>query len=317
MIGRRVGPRVAGVVAGLARASAYLAVVAALVAFFAARALHARIGEQTLAAGRELAQFKDLLQGIHRVVLNGESVYVAGAVTQQTMAEVLDRFERQCAARSGGLAQEFDALSETDREKMIEKAPFAFGHRLGIVREAREKEASILCVEQRDGRGLIDLVARLQAFAASGDASEVGNLRYVYVRPTDTGKTQVLTTLTEGSFNLYKLLGAGSAEPPGTDPPAVPRLPGSRRMMSAALEGSMYGAYLFTSSRSPADALQFYDSGLPGRGWSLLLGHPDLAMEVWQREGVTMTLQAASDDEENRTVVTFVQARTTPPAPGG
>jgi hypothetical protein len=300
----------------MTRVLAYFSVLSAGLVFLYARSVRGQIAEKTLALGRDLAGFKDLLRGVHRVRLNGEAIYVASALSDQSMTEILDRVERQCREHSGGLLEQFDGLPQEARDRMGKQIPTVWRQRLGTIREERKDEASIACIERREGNGLTDVVKQLRAFAASGDLSEIGNLRYVYARPTEAGKVHVLSTVTEGSFNLYRILGKDAAEPAGSDPPGAPRPPGSTRVLSAELDGSMFGAHMFAASQAPEDVLKFYDQELPPRGWSRLAGHGDLAIEIWQREGVTMVVHAVRLSEGDSTKVTFAEGRTISP-PGG
>jgi hypothetical protein len=247
------------------------------------------------------------------VVLNGEPLYVASAVTEQSMRGVLDRFEGQCRAHTGGLAEQLDALPPEAKAALAKRAPVAWENRLGIWREERETEGSIVCIERREGHGLADSVRALKAFMSTGDVHALGNLRYVYVRPADGGRTHVLSTFTEGAFNVFKVVGRGGSEPSGTDPPQTPRPPDGSRMLSAEVDGNMYGTYVFASWLPPAEVLKFYDAQLPANGWKFLIGHSDLSAEVWQRDGVTMFLHAVRPDGDRRTRVTFSQGRTIAP----
>jgi hypothetical protein len=294
------------------RVATYVAVVGAVLLFFAARSVRAQMGEKSLALGHELAQFRDVLHGVHRVSLNGETLYVASAVSEQTMDQVLDRFEASCRERSGGLAEQFDDLPSDVKARLAADYPAMWGQRLGIVREQRADEASIVCIERREGHGLADVIGRYKSFARSGDLYDLGNLRYVYVRPTENGKVHVLTTLTEGPFNLYNVIGKGAAEPAGVDPPEVTRPPDSTRLISAQLE-RMYGAYMFASDQQPAEILAFYDGDMPARGWQRLTGNDLFDVQVWQREGVTMVVHALRKEDDEKTMVMFSQGRTIAP----
>jgi hypothetical protein len=294
------------------RVATYLGVLAVVLLFFLARSVRAQMGEKSLALGQELAQFRDVLHGVHRVSLNGETLYVASAVSEQTMDQVLDRFEASCRERSGGLAEQFDRLPSDVKARIGADYPAIWEQRLGIIREQRADQASIVCIERREGRGLADVIGRYKSFARTGDLYDLGNLRYVYVRPTDNGKVHVVSTLTEGPFNLYNVIGKGGAEPAGADPPEVTRPPASKRLVSAQLEG-MYGAYMFTSDRQPVEVLGFYDGDMPVRGWQRLSGNDLLDVQVWQRDGVTMVLHALRRDGDEQTVVMFSQGRTVAP----
>jgi hypothetical protein len=313
---RSLPVRMMRMLGGMLRAAAYLGTLGLVILFFYARTVRGQIAEKTLALGRDLSSFQDLLHGVHRVRLNGEPLYVASALSDQSMTEILDRFERHCNDHSGGLREQFDSLPQEARDRLAKQIPVLWKQRLGTIREERKDEAFIACLERRPGNGLTDAVKSLRAFAATGDLHEIGNLRYVYARPTETGKVHVLSTVTEGSFNLYRILGKDAAEPAGSDPPGAPRPPGSRRVLSAELDGSMFGAHMFSVSQPPEDVLQFYDRELPSRGWSRLAGHGDLAIEIWQREGVTMVVHAVRLSEGDLTKVTFAEGRTTAPSGG-
>jgi len=101
------------------------------------------------------------------------------------------------------------------------------------------------------------------------------------------------------------------AEPKGEDPPGTPRPPSSSRMLSARLDGSMYGAYVFATDAAPKDVIGFYDGALPAQNWQLLAGHTDFDVEVWQKDGVTMMVHAIHLDDDDKTRVTIAQGRTT------
>ena len=294
------------------RVSAYAGFLLTLLLLLGAWKVREEVGVRGLAVGRELSRFADLLSGTRRITLNGESIYVASALSNSSPREILDRFEQHCREHTGGLAEQFDAWPADVREEIAKRAPAAWDQRLGIVREERSDESSIVCVDRRDGNGLADTVERLQAFAKTGDVGQLGNLRYVYVRPTENGKSQVLTTLTEGSFNLYKILGEGLAEPAGSDPRDAPRPVGSTRRISAEIGDGMYGAYVFSSAESAGEIGKFYGTALPQRGWLQLVDGGEGTAEVWQRDGVTMVVTAAPEDVGSQTAVTLIQGRAVP-----
>jgi hypothetical protein len=302
--------RLARAFARATRVLAYAVVVTAVLGFFGLKSVRGQIGEKTFGLGREMAPFMDLLSGTHRVVLNGEPLYVASAVTAQPMSVVLDRFEAQCRAHTGGLVEELDALPATAKAEVARRAPTAWNERSGVWREERETEGSITCVERSDGHGLTDTVQALKTFMATGDVHALGNFRYVYVRPTDHGKTHVLSTFTEGEFNVFKVIGRGAKEPAGTDPAETPRLPDASRMVSAEVDGDMYGTYIFASSAPVEQALGFYEVQLQAHGWKYVVGHSDIGVQVWQRDGVTMVVNAVRPDGDDKTRLTFSQGRT-------
>jgi hypothetical protein len=294
---------------GMARLFLYVVVVGAVLALVLARSVSAQVGEQGLVLGRELAQFQDLLGGAHRVLLNGQPIYVASAVSDESMGQVLDRFEAQCAKHTGGLASQFESLPPAEVQRIAKAAPYAWSHRLGIFREERDGEASIACLERPEGDGIASTARALKAFALSGDLRELGNLRYAYVRKTNRGKVTVISSFTEGGFRLYDVLGKGRDEPTGEDPPATPRPPRSKRRISAAIDSS-YGAYVFESTAEPDEVMAFYASELPKAGWTSLVAQRDLDVEVWQRDGRSMVVHAVHLGDDPLTQVVFSQGRT-------
>lgn len=309
---RRAPWRLARIVFGTMRVCLYAAAVAGVVAFFALRSVRAQAAERVLSLGRELTPFGNLLHGAHRVSLNGETLYVASAVTDQRMSDVLDRWETECASRTGGLAEQFDALPASAKASVETRAPAAWASRLGIWREERDTEGSIVCLERRDGHGLGDAIRAFGAFAATGDVYAIGDFRYIYVRATDTGRTHVLSSFTEGPFNVFRVIGRGAREPAGTNPPETPRPPSSSRLLSAEVD-RMYGTYVFASAAEPSAVLKGYETDLPGRGWQYMVGQSKLTTQVWQRAGVTMVIDAAPTDGDALTRVVFSQGRTTEP----
>ena len=219
------------------RAAAFCAFVFAVSSLVAARAVYGQVGESALSLGRDLVPFADLLYGTHTVRINGETMYLASAVSEESKGEILDRFEAACRERSGGLFEEFERLPRAKKEELQRRAPNLWGLRFGAVRREDASEGLVMCVAQHGGGGIHGVFDRLTAFAQTGELSELGDLRYAYVRATPTGKSHVLTTFTEGRFNLYRVLGRGG-EPPGTDPPGAPRMAGTRRVLSVSSDGA-------------------------------------------------------------------------------
>ena len=98
---------------GVLRVMAYASVVCLGISAVAARSAWGDFKESSLVIGRELSQFGDLLGKSQRLRLNGEPVFVASAMTDQTVRQVIDRSDATCREHSGGLAEEFENLPET------------------------------------------------------------------------------------------------------------------------------------------------------------------------------------------------------------
>jgi hypothetical protein len=117
-------------------------------------------------------------------------------------------------------------------------------------------------------QGVEGLLARLTAFAESGDLARVGGLRYVYARATDEG-THFLVFHTDESLNIYEMF-PQTGDAPGRDVPGLPRPEGARRFMSAWEEGDPHAITMYATTRQSADELRgWYREALPGAGWTL------------------------------------------------
>jgi hypothetical protein len=298
-----------------ARAAAFCAFCLAVGLLIAGRSVAGQLGEKGLSLGRDLTPFADLLYGTHKVYFNGETIFLASATSPEDKHAVLDRFEDTCKEHSGGLLEEFDRLPEAKKNEYRQKAPMRWGMRFGMVRRENADEGMVMCFAQNGGGGLKAVVERLTAFAKSGELGALGNLRYAYARKTEKGGSHVLTTFTEGRFNLYRALGR-SGEAPGQDPPGVPRPPGSRRMLSVSADGSPYGVQSYQTVQKPAELVAFYRQELPKAGWQKMVADDELfTTAIYQRGGVMLTVSALELVAGEKTTVTFTEGTSTNPRP--
>jgi hypothetical protein len=298
-----------------ARAAAFCACCLGVGLFLASRSVAGQLGETGLSLGRDLTPLADLLYGTHKVYFNGETIYLSSAVSPQDKHVVLDRFEDTCKEHSGGLAEEFDRLPAAKQNEYRQKAPMMWGMRFGMVRRENADEGMVMCFAQNSGGGLKAVVERLTEFAKSGELGALGNLRYAYVRKTEKGGAHVLTTFTEGRFNLYRALGRGG-EAPGQDPPGVPRPPGSRRMLSVSADGAPYGVQSYQTDRTAAQIVAFYRDELVKTGWKRMVADDELfSTAIYQRGGIMLTVSALELVAGEKTTVTFSEATSVNPRP--
>ena len=249
---------------GVVRAMVFLSFAFAVASALALRSVRADVGESGLALGREMSRLGDLLGSAHRVSMNGEHVFVASATSPQPVSVVLDRVERMCSDATGGLREEL-----ADPAKLGAAVPPGTelrGLALGVLRKESAREGVVACLAREGHGGLADLSARLSRFAETRDLGELGDLRYVYARPVEGGRSHVVTVWTEGPVRLDRLFPT-SGDAPGEDPPDVPRPPGLARMLSARVEGAPYGAWIYEGAGSAAATLSFYDGELAHAGW--------------------------------------------------
>jgi hypothetical protein len=313
---RAFNPRRAlGTLVKLGRATAFATFALLIGLVFTVHSARGHIEEKAFQVGQDLAQFADLLQGTHRVRLNGETIYLASALTDEDKHALLDRFDDHCRAHSGGLAEEFARLPQAEQKRLAEKAPFSWNARFGVVRRETDEAGMVVCFAQREGDGLKTAVARLQAVVETGDLGAFGNLRYAFVRRTENGKSHVLTTFTEGRFDLNRVLGRGQ-EAGGEDPPGAPRPPGGRRVLSVSADGAPYGVQSFQTDATAESVAAFYRENMPALGWKKAVADDDIyKAAIYQRNGVMMTITALELAEGQPTTVTFVEGSpVNPPA---
>jgi hypothetical protein len=297
------------------RAAAFCAFVFALSALVATRAVYGQVGESALSLGRDLVPFADLLYGAHTVRINGETMYLASAVSDESKGKLLDRFEAACREQSGGLFEEFDALPAAKKDELRRRAPDLWSLRFGAVRREDASEGLVMCVAQHGGSGMHDVIDRLTRLARTGELSELGNLRYAYVRATPTGRSHVLTTFTEGRFNLYRVLGRGG-EPPGVDPPGAPRMPGTVRVLSVSSDGAPYGVQSYQTDTAPGDVVAYYASELPKLGWKPMIADDKIYnTAIYERGGMVMSVSAVQVIAGAKTVLTFTEGSSVNPRP--
>lgn len=290
---------------GLLRVAIYVVVVSLVLGALAARSAWGDLKETSLVLGRELAQFGDVLGQSNRVRINGETVYVSSALTDQPVATLLDRFERACREHSGGLVEEFARLPEAVQEERAEKLPGRGSS--GVMRHGNDDEGVVACLAQEGQEGAAGLKRRLEQFVSTGDLAVVGNLRYVYAKRTDKGRTHVLAAWTDGSLRVFNIVPMDGAEPPGTDPPQVPRPGGATRLLSAEVEGAPHGVHIYDVAQRSEQVLRDYDEQMPKQGWTpipvVALKQP--MMRAFQRPGVELMIMA--HPQGDRTFVSLVE----------
>src|SRR5579863_7446176 len=81
---------------GVLRVMTYAFVASLVCAGLGARVVYAKFEEGSLQAGRELAGLNDVLGSTKTLVLNGTTLNLSTAATDQAPSEVLDRFETMC-----------------------------------------------------------------------------------------------------------------------------------------------------------------------------------------------------------------------------
>lgn len=274
------------------RVMVYCAVVFGVVGVLALRSAYGDMKESALALGHQLSQFRDLVGSPHRVLLNGQAIYVASAMTHQSVEKVLDRFDHACRQAGDGLEQEFQNLPAALHTKVVDQ--FGDEGGLGILRKENAFEGVVACLAQTPNRAAVPLTERLSQFVKSGDISKVGLLRYVYAEHIAPGRTHVITAWTNGSFHLFSLAPLDGSEPPGSDPQNAIRPPDSARLLTARIEGAPHSVRIYDSKAKPAEVFSAYDDQMPKLGWKpiQMVAKEAPNSRAYTRQGVDMLVFA-------------------------
>jgi len=285
----------------IARLMAYCFVVSLVLGVLALRSAYGDMKESVMIIGRQLSQFGDLTGGSYRLLLNGEPINVASAMTDQPVKQVLDRFQVACEKGDLGLADQFkklpEALEKQVKAELAAKGASAFG----IMRKQSAGEGMVACLVQRHDQLKGSVVKRLRQFASTGDLGKLGLLRYAYARRTSGGRTHVITSWTDGAFHVFNLAPMDGSEPPGSDPAHVGRPSGAKRLLSAEIEGTPHSIRVYDCPSQADDVLSGFDQHLPRQGWKAI---PFVAEETpggraYSRQGVDMLVFATPDGDHS------------------
>lgn len=293
---------------GLLRLGTYGGCVFVGLALVAARSVYGDVGESSVLVGREFANMKELVAGSHRVQINGEEVFVRAVTLAQPTDEILDKAEQLCRENSQGLDEAMQqpekVLSAETKASLAAMGPLAHG----ILRTGSHGEGTVACLSHQGGGGIAGLASRLATFSQSRDLADIGKLRYVYVRPTTGGKSQVITVWSEGSMRIGKLFPQSGQEAGGEPPRLGPPPPGGKRTLSAGVVGAPYAVHVYDSDSPPAEVLSFYDKAMEQRGFTRSEEVQRAAMDearVYVGDGGQLMLHAVADG--TRTAVSLIE----------
>lgn len=127
--------------------------------------------------------------------------------------------------------------------------------------------ARVACLAPTEPHAATSLWTRLRSFAATGDVSKLGDMRYVLVRrKPGMRQSQVLVVYSTGPFALRQMF-PSEGDAPGSDSSLVPRPAASTRRFSAELPGTPYSYRVYTTDRAPQAVLPAYTDELTGEGF--------------------------------------------------
>jgi len=289
---------------GLMRLGVYALFAGACVTGFGLHQAKADVAKSSMSFGRELAPLMADMDGdAHQMKVNGQDLFMNVAETDLSIAAVLDRYEAHCRENKGALGTVWKDVPKL-KDKVADSKIADVG-KWGIVRREDRREGVIMCLVKGNGTPPTFSEAA-QAFVQTKDLGALGKLRYAYVKRGADGKTnRVLTVWTEDSFNFDKLVPADGSEPGGTDAPGIPRPPESSRIMSASIENTPFGVYIYRSKQTPDAVAGHYDKLFYEQGWMVF--SPEVEGGVTKgffKDGVVVTM-GAMRDEDGSTLVSL------------
>jgi hypothetical protein len=259
------------------RASAGLGALLLGAALWVGISARARAGELIQSAGSSMLSYAragriDAPRTLH---VNGLSLRVMSGHTRDGVSTVLDFFDARCGQADGGFAQQIAALQR--------RAPAAFTDpRLlrPVLRSEQPGSGYLGCLDL--GPAALSAKAlgeRLQAFAATFDLAQLGDLRFVWVRAEADG-TAYAAVWSEGPVRLPQMFPA-RGDVPGFDPNAFPRPPRSRRVLSAWQEQEAPIVTAYRAELSSAELHARYRSALIDGGFAVREGRGRSRGQRW------------------------------------
>lgn len=152
------------------------------------------------------------------LVLNGLTLRVRTATAEVPWQEALVEAHRACAQAVAAPSGAFRRLLRFD----------------GVVHLRGEADGMVACFETK--HGWRDLLRSLTQVAETHDLEPLGRFRYLYARRESDRRSAVLSLWSEGPLKLSAAF-PPNGDAPGADDPALPRPPGSRRVLSVLHTG--------------------------------------------------------------------------------
>jgi hypothetical protein len=276
----------------------------------ASRSVYADVREMGLGVGHQLAKLEDLTGGAYLIRVNGAELHRASVHTSQSTGEVLGRYEAYCRENPGALGQAMRDIPSAlaDRVDLPKDSPL----RAAVVRDERDDRGMVACFVDDSNAPGHALAERLRAVAETGDVSKLGRFRYVFAERSKgpQGGTHVVTFWSDGELNLQKMFPA-SGDAPGSDSTLAPRPAGSRRTLSASVDGYPAAVRIYESRATRAVIEATYDTALGARGFRKVEAKAAPGGAAYLR-GDNAEVLVSFVESESRTTVTIVEASASP-----
>ena len=296
----------------------FATVVAGIALLFTSRMAVAKMSEALLEVGSQMLNMKSTkLAGPTGIVLNGAHLQFQSGSSKLSQEQVLDHFQAECKKRSVKL-EDLKAKLEDPRvgkELSAQLAEEDIDASLldGVARIDRAGRGAVACLDAGDRPlDFESFVAAAKRFSETGELTELGGLRYIYVEATDEGSS-FLTMWNQGAVNI-KAMFPSQGDVPGWDLPGFPRPEGSRRILSAAEDTAKNAITLYSMPGQTEKGLsKFLKERLPESVWKpvQLEGKAreqlDASHSMMVSNGAESTLLSWSTDRLGNAVLSVLQ----------
>jgi hypothetical protein len=285
------------------RMAAYSAFAFGVLALAAGRSVYADAREMGLGVGHQLAKLEDLTGGAYLIRFNGAEIHRASAHTMQSTTEVLNRYEAYCRENPGALGRLMQDIPNALKDQI--DMPKDRALRASVVRDEVDRRGMVVCFVEDPDAPAEPLADKLRALAETSDLSKLGRFRYAFAEPSTRpgGGTHVVTFWSDGELNLKKMFPA-TGDAPGTDSANAPRPAGSRRTLSAAVQGYPASVRIYESLAERGGIERMYDETLRAKGFTKVGG------AYLRKDNAEIILSVVESD--GRTTVTIVEASASP-----
>lgn len=236
----------------------YAGLVSALAGGLCAHRAAAELRERSVGLGKKLESFAGLAGRTTAMSFNGAAFSLSTRVVDEPVERVLERFVDRCSEDTKLLADE-----------LAERSSLASGffQRLLVMRDRLDDgAATAVCLGGLGEGGLTGLRTRVQSFASSGDVSELGQLRYTYLRGSGP-KTHVILVSSEGPLQLDELFPGEARDVAGPDVVPGVRPEGSTRILAAGAAGTPHLMNVYRVKAAPDAAISDYGGKLEALGY--------------------------------------------------
>jgi hypothetical protein len=294
-------PRTAGRVGRALRGVALATALAVLSVAWLAWAVRARARDALQSAGELMLRYAgaEHIDAPRELVVNGLAFHVLSGVSSKPLGTVLDFFQARCKQVSGGFDRELSSLLQARGAPPLPESSI----RGASLRDDDARNGYLACLDLGTERlAASELIARFQAFAASGDVAKVGDLRFIWAR-RDREQTSYVALWTEGPLPL-PLAFPEQGDAPGTDLPSLPRPDRSLRVLSAWQRDAAPSLVSYRAETSLDELETGYRQQLARLGFAVHASNRQDRVRWLRVEGPAQTtLAVLSQDERGRGLV--------------